>query len=335
MLGRLIDHRYRIQSQLGAGGFGRTYLAQDTRRPGQPLCVVKQLVLAADPTQRELARRLFRQEAEILERLGEHDQIPRLLAYCEEGEEFFLVQAYIEGISLEQELAHDPPWNETQVLRFLQDVLTTLAFVHSQNVIHRDIKPSNLLRRYSDPKIVLLDFGAVKRIPNGDTPSDALTTLGLGTTGYAPLEQLEGRPRPASDLYALGIVAIQAVTGVLPLQLAEDVQGELVWQAPHLDASLVAVIRRMTRRYYWDRYDRAAAVLRDLATVAQHLEEPPETLLLPKPGNSQGDILLVDDQPERLRWLSLALTEQGFTVRSAVDSRLALAALRSQPPDLL
>jgi Response regulator containing CheY-like receiver, AAA-type ATPase, and DNA-binding domains len=91
----------------------------------------------------------------------------------------------------------------------------------------------------------------------------------------------------------------------------------------------------MTRRYYWDRYDRAAAVLRDLATVAQHLEEPPETLLLPKPGNSQGDILLVDDQPERLRWLSLALTEQGFTVRSAVDSRLALAALRSQPPDLL
>jgi len=112
MLGRLIDHRYRIQSQLGAGGFGRTYLAQDTRRPGQPLCVVKQLVLAADPTQRELARRLFRQEAEILERLGEHDQIPRLLAYCEEGEEFFLVQAYIEGISLEQELAHDPPWQK-------------------------------------------------------------------------------------------------------------------------------------------------------------------------------------------------------------------------------
>ncbi len=338
MLGQILDNRYQVHQLLGMGGFSRTYLASDTRRPGQPPCVVKQLVhRVSDPEHFALARRLFRQEGEILERLGEQDQIPRLLAYFEQGEEFFLVQEYIEGVSLEEELAQPPVWNETQVLNFLKDVLTTLVFVHSQNVIHRDIKPSNLIRRTRDQKIVLLDFGAVKRIHTGDTPGDGQGTLGLGTTGYAPLEQVEGRPRPGSDIYALGVLAIQTLTGLSPLHIPEDDQGELQWQVPNLDPSLAAVLRRMTRRYYWDRYDRAAAVLADLATVEKHLYEPPETLFLPQSqGHArQGDILLVDDQPERLRWLSLTLTEQGFTVRSAVHGLLALEAAQTQPPDLL
>ncbi|WP_247215956.1 serine/threonine-protein kinase [Synechococcus sp. C9] len=336
MLGQILDNRYQILQQLGSGGFSRTYLARDTRRPGQPPCVVKHLVHRADdPEHFALVRQLFRQEGEILERLGEHDQIPRLLAYFEQGEEFFLVQEYIEGTALEQELAQPPVWNETQVVNFLKDVLTILTFVHSQKVIHRDIKPSNLMRRYSDQKIVLLDFGAVKRIATGDTPSGQ-PTLGLGTTGYAPLEQVEGRPRPGSDLYALGVLAIQAATGLSPLQIPEDDQGELLWQVPDFDPALTAVLCRLTRRYYWDRYDRAAAVLADLATVEKHLYEPPETLFLPQsPSRSrQGDILLVDDQPERLRWLSLTLAEQGFTVRSAVHGLLALEAAQAQPPDL-
>ncbi|MEN9216616.1 MAG: serine/threonine-protein kinase [Gloeomargarita sp. HHBFW_bins_162] len=337
MLGRTLDNRYHIQQHLGQGGFSHTYLARDTRRPGEPVCVVKHLVpQTRNPENLELARRLFRQEGEILERLGEHDQIPRLLAYFEQGDEFFLVQEYIEGISLEQELAESPPWNETQVLNFLNDVLTTLTFVHSQDVIHRDIKPSNVIRRYSDQKIVLLDFGAVKRMPSGDTPADQ-GTIGLGTTGYAPLEQVEGRPRPGSDIYAVGIIAIQAVTGTHPLRLAEDDQGELLWQVPDFDPTLTAVLRRMTRRYYWDRYDKAAAVLQDLATVEKHLYVPPETLMLPKPRPNarQGEIMVVDDQPERLRWLSLTLTEQGFTVRSLENSTLAWEAVQTQPPDLL
>jgi serine/threonine protein kinase len=336
MLGQILDHRYQILQQLGSGGFSRTYLARDTRRPGQPPCVVKHLVHRADdPEHFALVRQLFRQEGEILERLGEHDQIPRLLAYFEQGEEFFLVQEYIEGTALEEELAQPPVWNETQVVNFLKDVLTTLTFVHSQKVIHRDIKPSNLMRRYSDQKIVLLDFGAVKRIATGDTPSGQ-PTLGLGTTGYAPLEQVEGRPRPGSDLYALGVLAIQAATGLSPLQIPEDDQGELLWQVPDFDPALTAVLCRLTRRYYWDRYDRAAAVLSDLATVEKNLYEPPETLLLPQSSRNsrQGDILLVDDQPERLRWLSLTLAEQGFTVRSAVHGLLALESAQAQPPDL-
>ncbi|APB33263.1 serine/threonine protein kinase [Gloeomargarita lithophora Alchichica-D10] len=338
MLGQLLDNRYQVHQLLGSGGFSRTYLAQDTRRPGQPVCVVKQLVhRASDPEQLAFVRRLFRQEGEILERLGEQDQIPRLLAYFEQKEEFFLVQEYIEGLSLEQELTLPPVWNETQVLNFLKDVLTTLTFVHAQNVIHRDIKPSNLIRRHSDQKIVLLDFGAVKRIHSGDTPADGQSTLGLGTTGYAPLEQVEGRPRPGSDIYALGVMAIQGLIGVNPLQIPEDDQGELLWQVPNLHPTLTAVLRRMTRRYYWDRYDRTAAVLQDLATVEKHLYEPPETLLLPKVGNlsRQGDIVLVDDQPERLRWLSLTLVEQGFNVRSTADGTLALEMAQTQTPDLL
>lgn len=132
------------------------------------------------------------------------------------------------------------------------------------------------------------------------------------------------------------MVAIQAATGLSPLQIPEDDQGELLWQVPDFDPALTAVLCRLTRRYYWDRYDRAAAVLADLATVEKHLYEPPETLFLPQsPSRSrQGDILLVDDQPERLRWLSLTLAEQGFTVRSAVHGLLALEAAQAQPPDL-
>ncbi|HEY9711738.1 MAG TPA: protein kinase, partial [Oculatellaceae cyanobacterium] len=155
MLGRLLDGRYQVVQVLSAGGFGKTYIAEDTRRPGNPKCVVKHLKPASnEPNYLQTARRLFLSEAETLEQLGNHDQIPRLLAYFEEDREFFLVQEFIEGHPLSTELQPGDCWSESQVIGLLKDILGILAFVHSYEVIHRDIKPDNLIRRASDGKLV-------------------------------------------------------------------------------------------------------------------------------------------------------------------------------------
>ena len=166
-IGLVIDGRYQIVQPLGAGGFGQTYIAQDTRRPGNPACVVKVLQPAKkEPEFLQVARRLFQGEAETLERLGNHDQIPRLLAFLEQEQEFYLVQDLIEGRPLAQELIPGHCWSESQVLSLVSEVLYLLAFIHTHGVIHRDIKPDNIIRRHSDQKLVLVDFGSVKQVRN-------------------------------------------------------------------------------------------------------------------------------------------------------------------------
>jgi serine/threonine protein kinase len=207
-LGKIIGGRYKIVKVLGAGGFSETYIAEDNQRPGNPLCVVKQLRPAKnDPKHLQLARRLFQLEAETLEKLGKHNQIPQLFAYFEE-EEFYLVQELIVGHPLSYELHQGKPIPEAAVIQILQDLLQTLKFVHSYNVIHRDIKPSNIIRRHSDGKLVLIDFGAVKELSAQLLEHDEQTgyTIGIGTQGYAPSEQCAGRVRFNSDIYAVGMI---------------------------------------------------------------------------------------------------------------------------------
>ncbi|PMB47746.1 serine/threonine protein kinase [Fischerella thermalis CCMEE 5205] len=274
MLGKLLDGRYRVIQVLSAGGFGETYIAEDTRRPGNPKCVLKLLKPASsEPYYLQTARRLFNSEAEILEQLGNHDQIPRLLAYFEESEEFCLVQELIVGHPLSAEMRSGQPWTESQVIQMLQDVLGVLEFVHGYNVIHRDIKPDNLIRRDSDGKLVLIDFGAVKQMRSqlAVSPSQMTATVAIGTPGYMPAEQAQGRPRPNSDIYAIGIIAIQALTGMLPTQLQENPEtGEILWpNQAQASPRLIAILQKMVRYHYRDRYQSATEVLQDLRQL-QH-----------------------------------------------------------------
>jgi eukaryotic-like serine/threonine-protein kinase len=267
MLGNLLDGRYRVTQVLSAGGFGETYISEDTRRPGNPRCVLKVLKPAShDPEYLQTARRLFVSEAETLEQLGNHDQIPRLLAYFEEDEQFYLVQELIAGHPLNVELSPGQVWSEAQVISLLQDVLLVLEFVHGCNVIHRDIKPANLIRRNQDNKLVLIDFGAVKQIRTQMASPDANhVTVAIGTPGYMPPEQAQGRPRFNSDLYALGMVAIQALTGRLPHEFQEDAAGEVQWRsAAAISPALATVLQKMVRYHYRDRYQSARDVLQDL-----------------------------------------------------------------------
>ncbi|MGC2237704.1 MAG: serine/threonine-protein kinase [Pyrinomonadaceae bacterium] len=229
----ILSNRYRILQKLGEGGFGQTFLAEDLQLPTSPRCVVKRLKPEfADAETFQLARRLFEQEADILYRLGNHPNIPNLLAHFEDDGEFFLVQELIEGWTLAAEFDGGRIYHEREAVDLLRQILETLAFVHSQNVIHRDIKPSNLIRRKSDGKIFLIDFGAVKQVsvnPLNQSPTFQ-STVAIGSHGYMPSEQTAGKPRFASDLYGAGLVVIEALTAMNPLQLNQNRStGEFIW----------------------------------------------------------------------------------------------------------
>lgn len=270
MVERVIGGRYKLLKELGRGAFGQTYLSQDLQDPKPNRCVVKELKpQATDELTLREAKRLFGIEAQVLERLGDHPQIPSLLDYFEE--EFYLVQEFIDGHDLSKEIRHGEPLSQEKARDLLFGILPALAHIHQKNVIHRDLKPSNL-RRARDGRIVLIDFGAVKEIKtlvlaaNGQ-PKPSIVA---GTQGYMPPEQLRGRPRPNSDLYALGLIVVQALTGRSPMQLAEDPQtGELVWRdhVAEISEPFADLLERMICPDCRQRYQSASEVLEDLNAI--------------------------------------------------------------------
>lgn len=272
MIGELVGARYKVINVLASGGFGHTYIAEDTQRPGNPRCVLKHLTFSSqDPAVLQQVRRLFQAEAETLEQLGRHDQIPRLLAYFEERQQFYLVQEFIEGHPLSHELVKGSCLPEEEVIPMLEDVLGVLEFVHAQGVIHRDIKPANLIRRRQDSKLVLIDFGAVKLIGNtvAEVTGETALSMPVYTTGYAASEQCMGRPRFCSDLYSLGMLGIQALTGLHPSQLPHDFgTSEVIWRdQAQVSEELADVLNKMTRYHFNDRYASASDALQAMRQV--------------------------------------------------------------------
>ncbi|MCC0177704.1 tetratricopeptide repeat protein [Waterburya agarophytonicola K14] len=292
MSDELIGGRYRVKECLRTTGFCETYVAWDThlpKNPDHPLCVVKKL----QPQSNEdfvldTARRLFDNEAKVLYKLNDHPQIPRLLAHLEVEEEFYLVQEYIEGKDLSHaEIVPGKRWHESQVREFLIEVLEILAFVHQNNVIHRDIKPSNLMRRDSDGKIFLIDFGAVKEITNMTLTEGQgnVLTVAIGTPGYMASEQQRGDPRFNSDVYALGVTAVQAITGFHPDQLPRDRDtGEIKWRdrAPECSEELARILDKMVRNDFLQRYKNANEALEDIR-IPKPTPFPPTPPVPPTP----------------------------------------------------
>ncbi|MFM7559030.1 protein kinase domain-containing protein, partial [Cylindrospermopsis raciborskii] len=264
----LLAGRYQIVKSLGSGGFGRTYLVEDTQNNNQHhICVVKQLIPARGKFL-QVARRLFNTEAEILAIVGAHPQIPQLLGYFEDGQEFYLVQEYIVGHTLSQEL---PPVtgakSQSFVIAMLLEILEILSFIHEHHVIHRDIKPSNIMRRHQDNRLCLIDFGAVKLIQPQINPSTESATVSIGTRGYSPPEQLAGHPRLSSDIYALGMIGIQAITGNFPQELPLDPQtGNVVWRdLINVSDHLADILDKMVCYNFGDRYFSTTSVIEDLS----------------------------------------------------------------------
>ncbi|HEY9866105.1 MAG TPA: serine/threonine-protein kinase, partial [Candidatus Obscuribacterales bacterium] len=273
MVGQLLDGRYQVIDVIESTDFGKTYLAKDTRRPGESLCFVKHLHLTpADAKLVNVARQRFQQEAKVLEKLSQHDQIPQLLAYFEENREFYLVESYVSGHSLMDEILPGKPLTENQVINLLTDVLGILRFVHQQGVIHRDIKPSNLIRRQTDGKFILLDFGAVQEINLNSHQDPPISRV--GTLEYMPIEQFQCHPHFNSDIYALGMIAIQGLTGLPASELPKlrrnngSDTGEIFWR--HLaivSVELGDIIDKMVRSDYHQRYQSVDEVLSVLKTL--------------------------------------------------------------------
>ncbi|MBD2175511.1 serine/threonine protein kinase [Pseudanabaena sp. FACHB-1998] len=263
--GQLVGGHYKVMARLGGGGFGETYLSEDLHLPDHPLRVIKRLSpRIQEENVLQLSRRLFETEAQVLYRLGTHPQIPQLFAHFEELSEFYLVQEYIDGNDLSHELLRGKIWEQFIVVSLLQNLLTVLSFVHKNNVIHRDIKPENIIRR-RDGQLFLIDFGVVKQIASPTMIASGNTsenyTVGIGTPGYMPSEQAHGEPKFASDLYAIGMIGIQALTGMPPNHLNKDDQLEIIWReyAPKVYPELAEILSKMVKFDFRQRYQSAEA----------------------------------------------------------------------------
>ncbi|WP_445633973.1 non-specific serine/threonine protein kinase [Nostoc sp. DSM 114161] len=285
IIGKLLQGRYQIVQSLGAGVFGQTYIALDVDYPDNAKCVVKQIkVNSFESNYLDTLRLLFLTETETLKLLGSHQQIPEFIACFEENKRFYLVQEYIEGHALTAELPINQEWgsvwSEREVVEFLLDVLGILEFVHSQGVIHCDIKPENLIRRAADGKLVLIDFGSIQSIDFGIGAELPIHRIPVTSLGYIPPEQFIGETQPNSDIYALGMIAIQALTGLEPLQLkADPYTNEIIWRSQNTPVNdyLAAVLSQMIRYDYQKRFQSAAEVLR---VLKQMIWEPQPTQIL-------------------------------------------------------
>lgn len=308
----LLNNRYKVIRVLGSGGFGETFLAEDTQMPSGRRCVIKQLKpVTHNPQVYQLVQERFGREAAILEELGdENNQIPRLYAYFSETGQFYLIQEWIQGQTLSNKLEQEGLLSSSSVKEILLSILPILEYVHSKRIVHRDIKPDNIILRDCDGKPVLIDFGAVRETMGTvlNSQGNTASSIVIGTPGFMSSEQAAGRPMYSSDLYSLGLTAIYLLTGKMPHELEIDPQtGEIIWQryALSVSPSLAAVLDRAIQSHARDRYPTALAMLDalqsgkapipptvpspQLPVVSAPLPvTPPQTVPLTPPHSGQG-----------------------------------------------
>lgn len=271
----LLKERYRALKPIGQGGFGRTFLALDEDKPSKPRCVIKQFYPQAQGTSTvQKAVELFTQEAMRLDELGKHPQIPELLAYFTQDDRQYLVQEFIDGQNLAQELAQKGAFNETQIRQLLSDLLPVLQFCHARQVIHRDIKPENIIHRRTSFNnegtggyLVIVDFGAAKF-----ATSTALHQTGtsIGSPEYVAPEQIRGRAIFASDIYSLGATCIHLLTQISPFDLYDINNDAWIWQQylkTPVSNQLNRILNKMLESAVFRRYQTADEVLKDLSST--------------------------------------------------------------------
>ncbi len=263
----LINNRYRVVRGLGKGGFGATFLVEDTQLPSGKRFVLKELMpIEHDPQTYTLVKQRFEREAVILEELGGlTTQIPSLYAYFTEAGKFYLVQEYVEGETIAQKVMVQGVMSDAAVRDWLIGLLPVLSVVHDRQIIHRDIKPENIILQQRDHTPVLIDFGAVRETMGMKlTPQEQSTqSIVIGTPGYMPSEQAAGRAMFSSDLYSLGMTAIYALTGKIPQELPTDpMTGEVQWRsyAPSVSNGLARILDRAIASHSRDRFATAQAM---------------------------------------------------------------------------
>ncbi len=264
----LLRNRFRVMRVLSdEGGFGRTYLAEDVDKLNER-CVIKQLAPKFHGNWAlTKAMELFQKEAQRLQQLGEHPQIPTLLAYFEEDNYLYLVQQFIDGQNLLKELQQRKAYSGLEIQELMLDLLPVLKFIHERGVIHRDIKPQNIIHRKSDRRFYLIDFGSSKQL-TARVQMKSRTTI--GSHGYSPIEQIkDGAAYPASDLFSLGATCFHLLTGVSPFQLWMEhgyswVRDWRQYLRSPVSSELDQVLDRLLKKDIQQRYQSVNEAIRDL-----------------------------------------------------------------------
>ncbi|MEM7794281.1 MAG: WD40 repeat domain-containing serine/threonine protein kinase [Cyanobacteria bacterium P01_C01_bin.118] len=266
--GLLLNGKYTAIKKIGAGGFGRTFLAVDCSRPAKPRCVIKQLFLEGQNTHnRTKAVELFRQEAEQLNRLGQHPQIPDCLDSFEDGKHQYIIQEFVDGNNLDQQLRSKGLFTETQVFKLLMEILPVLEFIHQKGVIHRDIKPANIIYCQTDNSLWLVDLGAAKQLTG---TALARTGTVIGSAEYTAPEQVRGKATFGSDIYSLGVTCIYLLTGLSPFNLYDTGDSRWVWQdflSKSINPDLANLLDKMIQMSTNKRYQTIQDVQVDLAKI--------------------------------------------------------------------
>ncbi|MDF5708146.1 MAG: serine/threonine-protein kinase [Nostoc sp. S4] len=265
-----IGGHYQFLRSLGKGNFGQTYLAEDLHAKKRKVVVKQFCFVCNSQSTLNKAKELFEREAEVLYELSndlQNNQVPHFIGFFEENQEFYLVEEFIEGRTLKEELAEKIRLPEDEVVDLLKDILAILKEINEKRIIHRDIKPDNIIIRANNGKPTLIDFGAVKEIARVvNTQFQAKQTI-IYTPGYSPLEQLQGSAKFNSDIYALGITALEALTGLEPEKLKDDT-GKVIWSNQiKVSDRLVEILQKMVDEDYRSRYQSAEDVLADLGEL--------------------------------------------------------------------
>ncbi|MDY6785767.1 MAG: serine/threonine-protein kinase [Cyanobacteriota bacterium] len=281
--------RYRVIKLLEQNQYSRTYEARDCDRLNDP-CIIKQVTPQQIPPK---IAELFGREAELLKKLGKHPQIPQLLAYFQEGQHSYLVQEWMEGQTLLQELQQTGAFNEAKIWQLLNDILPVLQLIHGNRVIHRNIKPDNLIRRPQNGQLVLIDFNVSKDIAGGTRNIGTK----VGTRGYIPKEQMSGQVFPCSDLYSLGVTCLRLLTGCLPREdgrddLRDGRNHRWLWrenlpQGIRISAHLGQILKKMVREKYQDRYSSAKEVISAIASPSTLSSVPSKSTAKPTQNSTQ------------------------------------------------
>ncbi len=279
--------RYQVVGFLGQGGFGRTYKIEDLNFQRRPR-VLKKLIISGSEEAVEIAKTLFQREAAKLDEI-KHAQIPSIYDHFEEGNSLYLVQEFVLGETLDKELNQQGCWGEEKIIDLLEQLLPVLAYLHSEGLVHRDIKPDNIIRRSHDGRLFLIDFGGVKEVA---------TTIGtiLYTPGYAPIEQMRGKPNLTSDIYSLGVTCVRLMTGFLPPvystqdEIYNEDEDKWIWkeklqeQGRTVSKKLEAVLDKMLAHLSKNRFQSALDILK----ILQGLQEisPEDSAPLPSVNTS-------------------------------------------------
>ena len=283
---QILDNRYQIINKLHETNLSITYQGKDTKKFNR-LCFIKQLKTSYDPQLQKQLEQRFQQEGEILERLGNHPQIPDLYSYFSENNQFYLVQEWITGYNLEEKVEKQGKLTESEVKDILIKILPVLQFLQKNQIIHRDIKPSNIiLNREKLP--ILIDFGIVKEIYTIVNQKTPYTVLGIGTPGFISPEQKKGQPIHASDIYSLGLTAIYLLTNQLPTD-------QLSWakDLPNISSELSNILSRAIQENLSDRYKTATEMLEELTKPQPLPPTIPSQNPSPKPNSKMQNSKLL------------------------------------------